>query len=337
MTPTLHGLRAAFLAGQLPKPAYIAAMHARHQLLHEYAAFLPSSGVAAIEITHRGVVAVLRDGLRFLCDVRDQRIAPVEILNFGSHEAAELEVATSLLGPNGTAFDVGANVGWWAISLATRRPGAHVLAFEPLATTFAHLRANLALNGVPERVVHAVHVGLDNEDGEAVLYFRPEGSGNASFVDLAGGSERVACTVRRLDTVVAEGERLPYLTRGLDLVKIDVEGAEARVLLGGLETIRRHRPAIMAELLRKWTARFGYHPNDVIAFLAEEGYRCFVVVSSGAAAARAPAASDPLQGRSDAERLREVLVVDDATVETNFFFLHRERHAHDIERLQRAP
>jgi hypothetical protein len=79
-----------------------------------------------------------------------------------------------------------------------------------------------------------------------------------------------------------------------------------------LETIRAQRPAIFAELLRKWSARLGYHPNAVIELLRSAGYRCFACHGS---------------------RLAEIEGIDDATLDTNFFFLHDERHRADIARL----
>jgi hypothetical protein len=70
---------------------------------------------------------------------------------------------------------------------------------------------------------------------------------------------------------------------------------------------------LLLELLRKWSARFGYHPNDALDLLAEHGYRCFTAIEGG--------------------RLREFGRVLEDTVETNYFFLHREAHAEQITRL----
>ena len=96
--------------------------------------------------------------------------------------------------------------------------------------------------------------------------------------------------------------------RGLtvDVVKADVEGGELAVLRGGLATIERDRPAILLEMLRIHSAPFGYHPNDILELLEGLGYATQAVTDRGLV---------PF-GRMDA-----------GTTETNFLFLHPERHA----------
>jgi hypothetical protein len=88
-------------------------------------------------------------------------------------------------------------------------------------------------------------------------------------------------------------------------MKIDVEGAELLVLQGGRETLARHKPLMFMELLRKWAKPFGYHPNDVIALLSREGYRCY--------------------SHQDGKLARFTEMTDESC-ETNFFFAHPERH-----------
>ena len=54
----------------------------------------------------------------------------------------------------------------------------------------------------------------------------------------------------------------------VDFIKCDVEGAELFVYKGGMEIIENSKPLIFSEMLRKWSAKFGYHPNDIIDLLA---------------------------------------------------------------------
>jgi len=64
-------------------------------------------------------------------------------------------------------------------------------------------------------------------------------------------------------------------------------------------------------LLRKWAEKFGYHPNDVLALLAGYGYSAFTLGTNG---------------------LQHCPAIDQDTIETNFIFLHQERHREIIER-----
>src|SRR4051812_26601522 len=96
----------------------------------------------------------------------------------------------------------------------------------------------------------------------------------------------------------------------MDLLKCDVEGAELFVFRGGRETLARHQPIIFAEMLRKWSAKFEYHPNDIISFLRPLDYSCFALDSAG---------------------LSRCDEVTDATTQTNFIFLNTSKHRELIE------
>ena len=129
------------------------------------------------------------------------------------------------------------------------------------------------------------------------------GSPAASLNELhpGEGSRKVQARFTTLDAFAEKNA-----ITNIDLIKCDVEGAEFRVLKGGAATIAKMRPAIAIELLRKWSKAFGYHPNDVIDFLAAIGYECWGI------------------GERDLTRITRVT---DETLETNYVFLDPQRHA----------
>lgn len=308
---SLADLRSHFLSGELSKPEYIVAMHDLHAVLFEYSDRLPATDIARIEITdHRVVMETRSHGIRMVCDPEDHRIAPIEILNFGAYEPAESRMLLNILGEMEgqgrlkVAFDVGANFGYYALLLRHRFPGLEVHAFEPVPGTFRRLEENLALNGATS--IHTHPFGLSDQRGEFPFYFYPEGSGNASAVDLTGGPtvQKVMCRVERMDDFAASRALNP------DFIKCDVEGAELLAFRGGLSTLGRNRPVVFTEMLRKWSARFGYHPNEILSLFQNLGYSCFT-------------AKD--------DRLRLFEAMDDQTLETNFFFLHPEAHRSVLE------
>ncbi len=298
MTPA--ELKAAYRSGTLAKPAYIELMQAAHQALYGYAEFIKGTGIGRIEIADGRIVVVTREPeIRLLVDPADPRLAAADLLNFDAYEEAETGMLSRLIRRGDTVLDVGANVGWHAIFLAKRVPGITVHSFEPVPDTYHSLVEHLELNGMAE--IHPHHFGFSKEAGR-LSFFLPPASVNASAANLTGRPDvrRIDVEVRRLDDFVrAEG-----ITPAV--VKVDVEGAELHVLEGAPDTLRRHRPVVFAEMLRKWAAPFGYHPNEIIRLMASHGYRCFVIRGEG---------------------LEEFLAMDDATVDTNFFFLHGERHA----------
>ncbi|MBI3331721.1 FkbM family methyltransferase [Candidatus Peregrinibacteria bacterium] len=310
----------AFASGQITKPQYIAQMHEAHAALFAYAAFVRESGVVSVELKDGKVMMTTRDhGITMVCPEHALRTAALEILNFGAYEETEMQMILRMLAALGKEdavfFDVGANHGWYALHVAKLFPRMTVVAFEPIPETFRTLTDNIALNGLPN--IHAKNIGLSDRDGIVDFYHTPSEPGNASLHNLEWGkdsgirmfpSATVRCRVRTMDRVVREHS----LT--VDFIKCDVEGAERLVIAGGLEIITAQLPVLFMELLRKWSARFQYEPNDVIRMLSQIGYRCFTAYEHGLASFES---------------------MDERTVETNFFFLHAAKHRALIESLEK--
>ncbi len=167
-----------------------------------------------------------------------------------------------------TVFDVGANVGFFAM-IAARLvgPAGRVVCFEPLPPNVQQLEANANLNNF--RNVDVRPVALGAEDGEATFLVSEEPTwGTLKSVgtppDRLIGETSV--TIRRLDLMIADGEVPPP-----DFMKIDVEGAEIALVEGAWETLKRYRPTLVIEM---------HATNERMASLLEElGYRVQVLGS----------------------------------------------------------
>jgi FkbM family methyltransferase len=128
-------------------------------------------------------------------------------------------------------WDIGANIGLWALFVAKQvGPAGKVVAFEPFEEALPLLKANVALNGVTNVILRAEALG--KQDGHVPLY--PSRSGIFSTSSLAYRSgefgtetEPTQVTLRSGASVVEENSTLLP-----DAMKIDVEGAEQAVLEG---------------------------------------------------------------------------------------------------------
>jgi FkbM family methyltransferase len=221
-------------------------------------------------------------------------------MNFGAYEPVDFAMVRALMPSGGTFMDVGANIGWYSLHVAVRDPAARVLAVEPVPTSFRWLQAAVALNGVSNVECHQFAVG--ERTGTTVLYVDPSIAGAASAApsEHRETADAVECSVVTLDGFVAEHAAT------VDFLKLDIEGGELAALRGASRLLASQRPIVFAEMLRKLARPFGYHPNDIIELMAEHGYECF-------------------HARPDS-RLNRFLTMDDSTVETNFYFLHRDAH-----------
>jgi len=296
-----------FANGIIDKKSFIERMYGdHHAALFDYAKYIKDTNVKKIEIDDGRVVMTSRDrGIRIACDLGDLRIAPIESLNFSDYEKDESSMMEKLVSDGDTFFDIGANIGWYSINIAASHRAAKVFCFEPIPKTFKSLCTNLDLNAVANVTAH--NFGFSNEAGEFPFYYYREGSGNASSVNLTDRTD-VECVQCKVSTIDDYMKTSAYI---VDFIKCDVEGAELLVFKGGLETIKRDKPIVFSEILRKWSAKFKYDPNEIFLLFDSMGYQAYTVNDNF---------------------LNRFYKMDESTIETNFFFLHEEKHRNQIRR-----
>lgn len=178
----------------------------------------------------------------------------------GVYEQPVVRVLEALLSPGMVAVDGGAHIGFFTLFMAHMvRPGGRVVAFEIHPELLALLRRNAAL-APPDVQVEVLPLGLADRPGKRFVQLR---EGGYTSLQSAG---REPVTVTTLDEVFREVR--------VDLVKLDVEGMEARVLAGGREVLRRDQPALVLELHEPVET---FLEKPVVRELAAEGYTFFLL------------------------------------------------------------
>lgn len=217
----------------------------------------------------------LYNGCRVHCDIREniQQI----LYFFGYYEAIESFFTMSLLREGDTMIDAGANLGYFSL-VGAKSVGSKgkVHAFEPVANNFKLLEAHLKMNSLQAQVA-ANPVGLWDET--ATLEFgqplkTEHNHGSFAIEANEDLTNKVTCEVTTLDSY-AEKVQLP----GLRLMKMDIEGAELNAIKGGLKTLEKFRPFIIAEMCRGTSARFGHEPEDIWQQLKPLGYKMWAIRS----------------------------------------------------------
>jgi FkbM family methyltransferase len=303
----LSTLRSEFESGTLDKHAFNDLAYKVHRKLFEYTPFLRDTNISSIELNEDGVVFTFRDpGIRLWCTPEDQRHTAITSLNFRQYEREDFGAVIQLAAFSRVFFDIGANVGFYSLAVGSRFPEAKVIAFEPIPNTFRELTRNVALNRLQN--VTMLSVGLSDCSVEAPFYYDAAVSGASSGAPLGPefNTEVITCPVETLDAFVERTGIVP------DLIKCDAEGAELKVFRGAVKTLSHSKPMVFTEMLRKWAARYHYHPNEIISFFRELGYECFTF-SAGS--------------------LHAFLEMTPETVETNFFFLHTRQHSEIVRAL----
>ncbi len=190
-------------------------------------------------------------------------------------EAAEQRALRGLLAPGQRALDVGANVGLYTVIMARAvGPTGHVWSFEPAPATAGLLRANVGLNRLRNVTVAAVAAG--DSEGEAELLEFPDGMDVYNSVGAGVRPAERVSAVRsvRVPAVTLDGYAAREGIRRIDVLKVDVEGAEERVLRGAVGLLRRSPGiVVLAEMYEPSAAQCGCSSAGAAAFMASLGFR----------------------------------------------------------------
>jgi FkbM family methyltransferase len=232
---------------------------------------------AAGDYGWRGQVGELVNGMPIEVDPRD--IVGSHIL---CHGVWEEETAGFLLGwlrPGMTVVDAGAHVGQYTLlASGAVKPAGRVIAFEPHPVLGPVLRRNVRRAGCTNVTVSPLALGRASGGGALVLLPAANFGGSSLRPDgAATGHPRAAVQVSTLD------EALFHLgAPTVDLIKLDVEGAELDVIEGARRTLAANPGIVLiVEFLRENPVRFGRTVEDVEARLRELGFLLFTLTPDG--------------------------------------------------------
>lgn len=157
---------------------------------------------------------------------------------YGEWCESELALLGRLIRPGDIVVDVGANIGTHTIFFAKAvGPKGVVHAIEPQRIAYQFLCANVALNA--QISVRCLNVGIGAEPGSVMVpVLNPTTEQNFGALRLGQFDQGELVDVITLDRLDLGRCRL---------IKIDVEGAEGKVLAGARQTIERHHPALFVE------------------------------------------------------------------------------------------
>jgi protein O-GlcNAc transferase len=202
-----------------------------------------------------------------LCVPRDiGQITPYVLLEQEDWFEAEIRFVRRMLRPGMQAIDVGANHGVYTLAMAGAvGEQGRVWAFEPTPATGGLLQRSLELGGCSQ--VRLSRTALSDRSGTARFNVGMQSEENAIARD-GGGPESIEVQVAPLDSLAQE---LGW--RGIDFIKIDAEGHDRNVLLGGKSFFERESPLVMFEI-----ASSGGKDASLAQLLVAQGYRVFFLV-----------------------------------------------------------
>ena len=191
----------------------------------------------------------------------------------GNYEPNEFFMLAQVLRPGMTFVDVGANMGLYTL-FAAQRVGEHgrVLAIEPSTRECGRLLKNVAANSL-SNVRLLWNAVSDSRSDTDLLIAEDKWSGHntlgAFAYDTPLATKETVRTERLDDIVLREG-----LSR-VDIVKLDVEGAELLALKGAVGILERFRPLLLLELADRALCHQGCSSAQIWDFCRIIGYQIY--------------------------------------------------------------
>ena len=198
-----------------------------------------------------------------------------------SYSWNQLRVLDRLLSPEMTFVDVGANQGEFALFAAKRLTRGRVWAFEPMSEMYRRLLKNLEVNRFAN--ISTAQLGLWSDSKTLPMFQRGrrflDGSRHEGLATLFPTETRdspvESIELTTLDTFVSSNG-----IQRVDVMKIDVEGAELEVLRGAGKTVDTHRPILIMEADRECAEAAGGNLDELLSSV-EDRYRIHRITRGG--------------------------------------------------------
>jgi FkbM family methyltransferase len=202
-----------------------------------------------------------------------------QIFWYGSYSRDIILLLDRILEPGHVVADVGANIG--EISLAAaRRVGktGKVHSFEPMSLLFNCLVQNSSMNNLKQ--IMPVQQGVSAGLGKTTIYAQEarfkDGTRHSGLGTIYPFGDR-SVPVEEIELTTLDYYFEEHPLERLDLIKLDVEGAEHDVLRGALHTIRRHRPYIILELQEETAQSAGNSAETIRSTIESNQYDIYKI------------------------------------------------------------
>jgi FkbM family methyltransferase len=169
---------------------------------------------------------------------------------FGNYEGQLQKIIKQRVSSGDIVLDIGANIGFFSLFLSkTVGSKGKVYAFEPIPKTFDICKKNIEINKV--RNIFTFQFALSNKCDKVTFRVKGDNYSMASMVWFKNDHdvEEIQIETKKLDQIKE------ISNKRISFIKIDVEGAEGKVIQGGLNVISQNRPTIYLECSKKGRAK----------------------------------------------------------------------------------
>lgn len=187
------------------------------------------------------------------------------IFENGIYEKEIIDDIRSELSSEKTFLDIGSNIGQHSLLLAPYCK--QIFAYEPIPLIYTEFLNSIKANGYKNIVLQNTAIGAREENRK--IYFHIGNSGASSFLKNRENNPEILVKINTLASTLPKNQEF-------HVVKIDVEGFEAVVILGNKEIFLKNRPTIFLEFSPNCIRREGtYSPEVLLNFFLNNHYEIF--------------------------------------------------------------
>lgn len=237
---------------------------------------IPKLIAGIVTVVPGSIINATMDGLKIGIPAEEWGVA-MFLQQGGGYEEGSQKLFESILRPGMTVLDLGANFGFY--TLRALRKECRVVSYEPTPQTCALLRQNINANGFANcgRSI-VVEAAVSDMCGITEFYENPNMCGYNSIYSMEGQHLIQVPTVT-LDSQIEEIGRV-------DVIKMDIEGAEYRALLGMRRLLERNpQVQILMEFAPGHMKRAGVSPEEMLDLIHELGFTYALIDEESAQAA----------------------------------------------------
>lgn len=243
-----------------------------------YDKYIQKRSIKTLKIKYPIIDCIRFKGVEFLIYFESKGIIEELILKEGSYEGDLISLADYFIEENTVIIDVGANVGFESLYFSRKYPNNPVYSYEPTAIPYNCLSKSKAINSLDNLKIFKLGVGEKN--GEVEIHAATEGTYNKGLAsidsnfDLDDTFAKETIEIITLDDHVKESLRV-------SLIKIDVQGYEAKVLEGAIKLIEKNKPVIIYEHFEGYYSDRAKLRDMIEKFFSSLNYELYLIRSKG--------------------------------------------------------
>jgi FkbM family methyltransferase len=202
------------------------------------------------------------NGFTMKLDRTDETIS--RMILAGDFESFETGIIKNIVKTGFSVLDIGANIGYYSLVCAELvGPEGKVYAFEPTPRTFEILKCNIHNNGF-DAIVAPYQYGVSNVNQKAQLYINDYNKGDNRLYKSAD--------MKSIDIDLVTIDSFLKPSGKIDVIKMDIQGAEALAVKGMSQLLQKDKPIIVMEFWPHRIKRLGIEPKEMLQDLVTIGY-----------------------------------------------------------------